>query len=102
MKGARRNNDKKEYVSYIWKYVFEMKDVDRLDRILKYVVYEYINDSGRAEEETASAEQVWYEAVLEVILDCALEIENIEMLELVERFARKMKDTGNKGIAKKE
>lgn len=41
---------KREYVTYIQKYMYKIEDITRLNRILNYVVKEYVKDSSRIEE----------------------------------------------------
>ncbi len=74
---------KKEYVTYIQKYVCEIEDITRLNRILNYVLKEYVKDSGRTEGRSDSAEWMRYKAVLDAVYN----VDDPEKLELIERFA---------------
>lgn len=84
---------KKEYITYILKYVCEIEDISRLNRILNCVSKEYVKDSDRAEDQSDSVEWVRYKAML----DAVYSIEDPEKLELIERFARDLADIGRKG-----
>lgn len=83
---------KNEYVTYIQKYVSEIEDVTRLNRILNYVAKEYVKDSGRTEARSDSVEWVRYKAAL----DAVYKVDDSEKLELIERFARRLADIGRK------
>lgn len=74
---------KKEYVTYIQKYVCEIEDITRLNRILNYVVKENVKDSSRTEGRSDSAEWMRYKAVLDAVYN----VDDLEKLELIERFA---------------
>ena len=58
---------KNEYVTYIQKYVCEIEDVTRLNRILNYVAKECVKDSGRTEIRSDSVEWVRYKAALDAV-----------------------------------
>ena len=77
---------KKEYATYILKYVCEIEDVTRLNRILNYVSKECVKDSGRTEDQSDSAEWIRYKAAL----DAVYKVDDLEKLELIERFARRL------------
>ncbi len=77
---------KKEYATYILKYVCEIEDVTRLNRILNYVSKECVKDSGRTEDQSDSAEWTRYKSVL----DAVYKVDDLEKLELIERFARRL------------
>ena len=83
---------KKEYATYILKYVREIEDITRLNRIFNYVSKEYVKDSGRTEIRSDSVEWVRYKAAL----DAVYKIDDPEKLELIERFARSLADIGRK------
>lgn len=83
---------KKEYATYILKYVCEIEDVTRLNRILNYIAKEYVKDSGRTEARSDSVEWVRYKAAL----DAVYEVDDSEKLELIEHFARRLADIGRK------
>lgn len=83
---------KNEYVTYIQKYVCEIEDVTRLNRILNYIAKEYVKDSGRTEARSDSVEWVRYKAAL----DAVYKVDDSEKLELIERFARRLADIGRK------
>ena len=83
---------KKEYATYILKYVCEIEDVTRLNRILNYVAKECVKDSGRTEIRSDSVEWVRYKAAL----DAVCKVDDPEKLELIERFARSLADIGRK------
>ena len=83
---------KKEYATYILKYVCEIEDVTRLNRILNYVSKECVKDSGRTEDQSYSAEWIRYKAAL----DAVYKVDDPEKLELIERFARSLADIGRK------
>ena len=83
---------KKEYATYILKYVCEIEDVTRLNRILNHVAKEYVKDSGRIEVQSDSVEWIRYKAAL----DAVSKVDDPEKLELIERFARSMADIGRK------
>lgn len=77
---------KKEYATYILKYVCEIEDVTRLNKIFNYVSKEYVKDSGATEGQSDSVEWVRYKAAL----DAVHKIDDPEKLELIERFARRL------------
>lgn len=83
---------KNEYVTYIQKYVCEIEDVTRLNRILNYVAKECAKDFGRTEIRSDSVEWVRYKAAL----DAVYKVDDPEKLELIERFARSLADIGRK------
>ena len=83
---------KKEYATYILKYVYEIEDVTRLNRILNHVAKEYVKDSGRIEVQSDSVEWIRYKAAL----DAVSKVDDPEKLELIECFARSMADIGRK------
>lgn len=86
---------KKECVSYILKYVCEIEDISRLNRILNYVLKESVKVPGAAEERsrTGSVEWMRYKAAL----DAVYKVDDPVKLELIERFARDLADIGRKG-----
>lgn len=77
---------KKEYVTHILKYVCEIEDISRLNRIFNYISKEYVKDSGSTEDKNDSAEWIRYKA----LLDAMNKVEDPEKLELIERFARRL------------
>lgn len=83
---------KKEYVTYILKYVCEIEDISRLNRVFNYVSKECVKDFGRTEDRSDSAEWMRYKAVL----DAVYKVDDTEKLELIERFARSLADIGRK------
>lgn len=83
---------KKEYVTYIQKYLCEIEDISRLNRILNYVAKEHVKDSGRTEARSDSVEWIRYKAAL----DAVYKVDDPEKLELIERFARSLADIGRK------
>lgn len=80
---------KKEYVTYILKYVCEIEDINCLNRIFNYVSKEYAKDSGRTgKSRRDSGEWGRYKAVL----DAVYKVEDPETLELIGRFARSLSE----------
>lgn len=80
-------------MTYIQKYVCEIEDITRLNRILNYVSKEYVKDSGRTEARSDSVEWIRYKAAL----DAVYKVDDPEKLELIERFARDLADISRKG-----
>lgn len=83
---------KKEYITHILKYVCEIEDISRLNRIFNYASKECVKDFGRTEDRSDSVEWVRYKAVL----DAVYKVDDPEKLELIERFARSLADIGRK------
>lgn len=77
---------KKEYITHILKYVCEIEDITRLNRIFNYVSKEYVKDSGSTDDKNDSAEWIRYKA----LLDAVNKVEDSGKLELIERFARRL------------
>lgn len=73
-------------MTYILKYVCEIEDISRLNRVFNYVSKECVKDFGRTEDRSDSAEWMRYKAVL----DAVYKIDDPEKLELIERFARRL------------
>lgn len=96
---VREMMTKKEYATYIQKYVCEIEDISRLNKIFNYVSKEYVKDySGTEESRSDSEEWIRYKAAL----DAVYKVEDPKMLELIERFARSLANIGRKGDDKND